>query len=103
LLLLGNAAVVVPGFVVYAIGIGAAAGLELSYPNELFPTPIRGGATGFAAAVSRVGPFFGTFGLPWLLMRFGITAIVSMACALSLLGLIVSLRWAPETKGTALS
>lgn len=102
-LLLGNAALVVWCFVAYAVGIGAAAGLELTYPNELFPTPIRASATGFAAGVSRVGAFFGTFALPWLLAHYGITIVVGLACALSALGLVVALRWAPETKGTILA
>jgi len=102
-LVLDNAATVVPCFVAYAIGIGAAAGLELTYPNELFPTPIRASATGFAAAVSRVGAFFGTFGLPWLLARYGIGWIVALACALSLVGLFIALRWAPESRGTTLA
>jgi MFS transporter, putative metabolite transport protein len=92
-------ALVVACFVAYAIGIGAAAGLELTYPVELFPTPIRASATGFAAAVSRVGAFVGTFALPWLLARYGIGSIVWGAFALSAVGLIVALRWAPETKG----
>jgi putative MFS transporter len=103
LLLFANAALVVGCFVAYAIGIGAAAGLELTYPNELFPTPIRATATGFAAAVSRVGAFFGTFALPWLLARFGITLVVVLSCALCALGLIVAIRWAPETKGSSLA
>ena len=101
-LLLGDPKIVVPCFLTYAVGIGAAAGLELTYPAELFPTPIRAGATGFAAAVSRVGAFFGTFALPWMLVRFGITTVVALACALSFVGLLVALRWAPETKGAVL-
>jgi MFS transporter, putative metabolite transport protein len=102
-LLVGSASLVVVCFIAYAIGIGAAAGLELTYPNELFPTPIRASATGFAAAVSRVGAFFGTFALPWLLARYGVTVVVSLGCALSAIGLIVALRWAPETKGALLA
>lgn len=84
------------------MGIGASAGLELPYPSELFPTSIRATATGFAAGVSRIGAFIGTFALPALLARFGVTAIVAGACALSIAGLAVALRWAPETKGVAL-
>ncbi|MBV9720003.1 MAG: MFS transporter [Candidatus Eremiobacteraeota bacterium] len=103
LLLLGNPALVLWCFVAYAIGIGAAAGLELTYPNELFPTPIRATATGFAAAVSRVGAFVGTFALPWLLGKFGTTLVVGLSCALCALGLILALRWAPETKGRLLT
>ena len=102
LLLSGNSTVVLVAFVAYAIGAGAASALELVYPAELFPTAIRATATGFAAAVSRVGAFLGTFGLPLFLARFGITVIVLAAAVLSAVGLIISLRWAPETKGAPL-
>ncbi len=103
LLLTGNAAIVVLAFAAYAIGIGAAAGLELTYPTELFPTAIRATATGFAAGVSRVGAFIGTFALPLLLAHYGITSVIVGAIAISLVGLGVALRWAPETKGTSLT
>lgn len=102
LLLLGDTTIVVACFVTYAIGIGAAAGLELTYPVELFPTPIRASAAGFAAAVSRVGAFVGTFALPWGMERYGVSSIVIGSCALSAAGLFVAWRWAPETKGAAL-
>lgn len=94
---------VVTCFLLYAIGIGAASGLELVYPNELFPTPVRGTATGFAAAVSRIGAFAGTFALPVALARFGTTPVMFAACALSLLGLFIAWLWAPETRGRAIS
>lgn len=99
LLALGRPELVVGSFLAYAIAIGAAAGLELTYPVELFPTAIRGSATGMAAAISRIGAFAGTFALPSLLGRYGATNIVIGACGLSALGLAVALRFAPETKG----
>lgn len=102
LLLAGITAAVVPCFLAYAVGIGAAAGLELTYPAELFPTALRASATGVAAAVSRVGAFFGTFALPWMLARWGVTTVVALACALCALGTLVALRWAPETRGVTL-
>ena len=102
LLLSGSTAIVVFAFAAYAIGIGAAAGLELTYPTELFPTAIRATATGVAAGVSRVGAFIGTFALPLVLARYGITAVIYAALGISLLGLAVAMRWAPETKGTSL-
>ena len=102
LLALGKSAPVVACFVAYALGIGAAAGLELTYPVELFPTAIRASATGVAAAVSRVGALLGTFALPVVLARFGVGPVVIASCALCAIGLAVALRYAPETKGTAL-
>ena len=102
LLLTGNTAITVAAFLAYAISIGAAAGLELTYPAELFPTAIRATATGAAAGISRVGAFIGTFALPLALARYGISAVIYTALAISLLGLAIALRWAPETKGTSL-
>jgi putative MFS transporter len=102
LLLTGKPAVILVCFIAYAIGAGAASGLELIYPAELFPTAIRATATGFAAAVSRIGAFAGTFALPLLLARYGITTIVAGAALLSAAGLVVALRWAPETRGVEL-
>ena len=103
LLLRADPALVVICFTAYAVGIGAAAGLELTYPVELFPTPMRAAATGVAAAVSRIGAFIGTFALPWLLAQYGIANVVKVAIALSATGLIVALAWAPETKGSQLA
>jgi putative MFS transporter len=103
LLLFNKPNVVIVSFVAYAIGIGAAAGLELTYPVELFPTPIRASATGFAAAISRIGAALGTFALPALLLHLGIATILKGAWVLCAIGLAVALRWAPETKGTVLS
>jgi putative MFS transporter len=99
----GHTALIVTCFLAYAIAMGAASVLELVYPNELFPTAIRGTATGFSAAVSRVGAFAGTFVLPIAMARFGTTAIMIAAAALSALGLLVSWRWAPETKGRSIA
>lgn len=86
-------------FLAYAVGMGAATVLELVYPAELFPTSVRATATGFAAGVSRVGAFFGTFLVPIALARLGVTTVILGACALSIAGLAISLPWAPETKG----
>ncbi|MBV8198609.1 MAG: MFS transporter [Candidatus Eremiobacteraeota bacterium] len=103
LLLIPNPQLVILAFVAYAVGIGAAAGLELTYPVELFPTPIRASATGFAAAVSRIGAALGTFALPVVLARYGVGSVVVGSIALCAAGLIVAIRWAPETKGINIS
>ena len=97
-----GAVVVTVSFLVYAVGMGGATVLELVYPAELFPTAIRASATGFAAAVSRVGAFAGTFVLPAALARFGAISVVLFAGALSLVGLVIAVLWAPETKGKAI-
>ncbi len=96
-------ALVVASFVAYAVGMGAATVLELVYPAELFPTAIRASATGFAAGVSRVGAFIGTFLLPVAMASYGVTTIILGASALSIAGLAISALWAPETKGTPIA
>jgi len=101
-LIIGDPALVVPAFIIYAIAIGAAAGLELVYPAELFPTEVRATATGFAAAFSRIGAFVGTFALPWLLASYGTASVMAGAVLLSFIGLLLALAWAPETRGTDL-
>jgi putative MFS transporter len=98
----GRPSVVVPAFVIYAIAIGAAAGLELVYPSELFPTAVRASATGFAAAVSRVGAFLGTFAMPLALAHWGASPVMWGCAALSAAGVFLALVWAPETRGCVL-
>jgi MFS transporter, putative metabolite transport protein len=98
----GDVPLTVAAFLAYALAMGAASGLEIVYPAELFPTFIRGTATGFAAAVSRVGAFVGTFALPVVLGRYGIAPIVVASVALSVAGLWLAIARAPETKGTSL-
>lgn len=102
LLPFGAGPLIVAAFLAYAIGMGAATVLELVYPAELFPTSIRASATGFAAAVSRVGAFAGTFLLPIALAHLGVRAVILGACGLSAAGLLISIPWAPETKGKAI-
>jgi putative MFS transporter len=90
-------------FMAYALGMGAATVLELVYPAELFPTAIRASAAGFSAGVSRVGAFIGTFLLPIGIARFGVTAVILGASALSAIGLAISVLWAPETRGATIA
>lgn len=97
----GSAGVVLC-FLAYAVAIGAASGLEIVYPNELFPTQIRCTATGFAAAVSRIGAFAGTFALPIAIAKTGTTPVMLSACVLSAIGLAIAWVWAPETNGRPL-
>ena len=85
-------------FIFYAIAMGPAFGLELVYPAECFPTEVRATAAGIATAISRIGAAAGTFALPIGLARFGASWVMWVSCALSVLGVLISWRWAPETK-----
>ncbi|MCP1771290.1 putative MFS transporter [Neisseria perflava] len=86
-------------FGAYAVFIGGAQVLQLVYPNELFPTEIRSQAVGIGASLSRIGAAVGTWAVPLSLDGIGIGNTMYAAAAVTLLGLLVSVWLAPETKG----
>ena len=96
-------AVILCLFATYAIFTGGAQVLQLVYPNELFPTEIRGSAVGLASSLSRIGGAVGTYMVPIALDRWGIGPTMLGAAAVTLAGLAVSVAWAPETRGKALA
>ncbi len=91
--------VVVACFAVYAFFSGGPGILQWLYPNELFPTEIRASAVGAAMAFSRIGTVITIFGLPIFLEKYGIGPTVLVGVGFSVLGLVVSILMAPETKG----
>jgi len=62
----------------------------------LFPTQLRGTASGFAAGVAKIGATLGVFVLPILKGKFGVPAVLGMMAAVSILGLIVTLVFGRE-------
>lgn len=90
-------------FAAYAVFIGGTQVLQWVYPNELFPTEIRGSAVGLASSLSRVGAALGTYIVPIALARWGIGPTMLGAAAITLAGLAVSVVWAPETRGKSLA
>jgi len=90
-------------FTTYAIFTGGAQVLQLVYPNELFPTEIRGSAVGLASSLSRVGDALGTYLVPIALDRWGVGSTMLGAATVALAGLAVSVAWAPETRGKSLA
>jgi putative MFS transporter len=89
-------------FGLYALFIGGAQVLQLVYPNELFPTEIRASAVGMGASLSRIGAAVGTWLVPISLASWGIGATMYAAAAVTLLGLVVSILLAPETRSLSL-
>jgi hypothetical protein len=65
----------------------------------LFPTQLRATASGFAAAIAKIGATFGVFVLPIVKVTFGLPAVLGMMAAVSLLGLIVTLVFGREDTG----
>ncbi|WP_354191151.1 MFS transporter [Arthrobacter sp. UYCu712] len=89
-------------FAGYAVFIGGTQILQWVYPNELFPTEVRGTAVGLASSLSRIGAAAGTYLVPLSLTELGIGATVLIAAGITLVGFLVSLRMAPETRGLGL-
>lgn len=95
--------VIVTCFAVYALLSGGPGNLEWLYPNELFPTSIRASAMGVAMALSRIGTVVSVYVLPSFMEQHGTGKTMLAGAAISLLGFIVSVAWAPETKGHTLA
>ena len=89
-------------FAAYAILIGGTQILQWIYPNELFPTEVRGSAVGLASSLSRIGAAAGTYLVPEALSHIGIGPTMIVAAVITLIGAVVSVAWAPETRGLTL-
>lgn len=98
-----NIWIVVAAFGIYAFFSGGPGILQWLYPNELFPTEIRASAVGAAMAISRIGTVFATYTLPIYMGAHGIGPTMMVGTAISVLGLVVSIAMAPETKGLTLA
>lgn len=95
--------VVVTCFVVFALFNAASSVLQMLYPSEIFPTEIRSTGIGFAAAMSRIGAAVGTFLLPIGMEAWGTGPVMLLGCAILVMGLVISIMWAPETTHLELS
>jgi MFS family permease len=72
------------------------------YPSEIFPVRVRTTAHGIAAALGKVGGFFGVFLFPYLMHWRGLPAAETAAAITSVAGFIVTIWMLPETKGKSL-
>jgi MFS transporter, putative metabolite transport protein len=68
----------------------------------LFPTEIRGSAVGLASSLSRIGAAIGTYLVPVSLSHLGTGATMIVGAVVTFIGAIVSVVWAPETRGLTL-
>jgi len=89
-------------FILFTVAEAAGSGLQFIYPNEIFPTDLRATGMGLAMSASRIGAAAGTFLLPTVLVRFGSATGLLIAGGISLIGLLVSARMAPETRNVSL-
>jgi putative MFS transporter len=76
--------------------------LDMVYPTELFPTSLRASGTGLATAVSRVGAILSILVFPGLVVAWGLQGALWLFTAAGILGLVVCLALAPETRGRVL-
>lgn len=72
------------------------------YPSEIFPVRVRTTAHGIAAALGKLGGFFGVFLFPYLMHWKDLAAAEIAAAASCVIGLLVTIFRLPETKGKSL-
>lgn len=94
---------VILAFCAYAFFSGGPSILEWAYPTELFPTEIRGTAVGIATSISRIGAAVGTYLVPVAISGVGLGTTMICGGVITLIGFLVCLAWAPETKGKSLN
>ena len=93
--------VVILATVTYAILQTIALSLYL-YSAELYPTRLRAIGTGFGSAWLRAGSSIGPILVGWIVGDFGIRYVFAAFAAVALVGGLVTLFFAIETKGRVL-
>jgi len=90
-------------FSVFTLILSAVSNLVGVFPAESFPTDIRSSGVGFATAISRLGSAASTFLLPMSMANLGVQNTMLCLTGILVIGTIVSIAWAPETKALSLS
>jgi len=72
------------------------------YPSEVFPTSVRGTGDGISAAAGKTGAFLGALLVPHLLASVGISGVMGIMAAVSVVGIGLTLVALPEPKGQTL-
>jgi putative MFS transporter len=90
-------------FFLFTLASGAGTILVFIYPNELFPTSVRASAVGLATAISRIGAAIGTYMVPLSLSGLGTGPTMLIGVGLTILGLVISIAWAEETRNKSLT
>jgi putative MFS transporter len=87
----------------YLFSYGIMSILPGIYPEEIFPSSVRGSGVGVSTAASRAAAALGTFLLPTIQSTLGTPAVLIIMGAVSLIGGVTSFYWAPETNGRTLT
>jgi MFS transporter, putative metabolite transport protein len=90
-------------FGIFTLTMSAFSNLVGVFPPECFPTEVRACGVGLAIACSRLGSAVGTFLLPLGISQLGFHATMMALAAVLLVGMVVSIAWAPETKHLTLN
>ena len=90
-------------FAIFTLTMSAFSNLVGVFPPECFPTEVRACGVGLAIACSRLGSAVGTFLLPLGILQLGFHATMMVLAAVLLIGMVVSIAWAPETKNLTLN
>jgi putative MFS transporter len=90
-------------FAVFTLTMSAFSNLVGVFPPECFPTEVRACGVGLAIACSRLGSAIGTFLLPLGIVHLGFHVTMMVLAAVLLLGMVVSIAWAPETRHLTLN
>jgi hypothetical protein len=78
---------VLTGFILFNLAMNAGPNATtFTLAPELFPTAMRASASGFAAAIAKVGATLGTFFLPQIRAELGVTAVLVLMSVVGLLG-----------------
>jgi putative MFS transporter len=88
----------VAAFALFTATLSAVSNLVGVYPPECFPTEVRASGVGFAIACSRLGSAFGVFLLPIGMAAWGLQPTMMSLAVVLLIGMLVSIAWAPETR-----
>ena len=93
----GHIPLVFAGFILFNLLMNAGPNsTTFTLAPILFPTQLRGTASGFAAGVAKIGATLGVFVLPILKAQFGVPAVLGMMAVVSVLGLVVTLAFGHE-------
>jgi putative MFS transporter len=93
----GHIPLVFAGFILFNLLMNAGPNsTTFTLAPILFPTQLRGTASGFAAGVAKIGATLGVFVLPILKSKFGVPAVLGMMAVVSVLGLVVTLAFGHE-------
>lgn len=90
-------------FSVFTLILSAVSNLVGVFPTESFPTDIRSSGVGFATAISRLGSAASTFLLPMSMANLGVQNTMLCLTGILVIGTLVLIAWAPETKALSLS